>query len=84
MCFQVFQDLLHTISFFQYGSKWFHIWPVLTCWNCACVLHWCKDAREKKSLGVSAFSVSLTVIVPFVRTKSDIPDLHLVLLLAQL
>ena len=31
---------------------------------------------EKKSLSVSAFSVLLTVIVPFVTTKSDILDLH--------
>ena len=37
---------------------------------------------EKKSPSVSAFSVSLTVILPFVITKSDIPVLHLVLFLA--
>ena len=40
------------------------------------------NTLEKKLLSVSAFSVSLAVIVPFVITKSDIPDLHLVLLLA--
>ena len=40
------------------------------------------NTLEKKLLSVSAFSVLLTVIVPFVITKSDVPDLYLVLLLA--